>query len=286
VNKAFWHAGWKVVLGQARLVRPKPTPGEVSVYGTVSIDASFDNLEDGIGHFPSQLAIQSGNQSYIVNTDQNQLPRIAAGAKGKGQLDFLVDSHFNFDDAVLVAGLPTENQAFVPLGKTEGLVSLEPQQVPVTGTAKVNPTTITITSGGLRYDFPSGYTEVRKGHQLLVLGFSATRAAGSESFDVTDLDRANFRLTLPDGSTVGPPSEGIRGAAARYLAPGTTAPDLTVMFEVGSPADGPYTFTYTLSIGSPAVATHASVTFSVPVAGASPPPSTPATVSPSLSPTP
>jgi len=236
VNKSFWHAGWKVTLGEATFATTTDFSG--SLEGSVSIEATFENLGDDIAAFRSQLVLVAGGRNYTEPTYDQEIPEVPGNLKQTGKITFAVDPEFEFDDAVLIVGRPENNQATIPLGPAGGdLVSLEPREVSIAGQATSARITISLNGGDLRADIPDNHDEMKKGWLALTLRFSASFEEGNY-YDENVMDD-DFALTLPDGTSV---------AAAdgpnEIISPGTTLPDLLLRFGVRDPAQGAYTLRY------------------------------------------
>ena len=237
VNDSFWHAGWKVTLGEAAL--------EAGDFGsaTVTIEATFENLGASDATFDSQLALTSGGQSYTDAALEEELPNVPGGLSGKGVFAFSVDEEFGFDDATLIIGNPDNNQAKVPLGpQGDELVSLEPRAITVSGQLKAGALTVNVEGAELRADLPEKHSEVEKGHLALTIRFSATPSAGIQIGQGV-LQNPNVALKLPDGTAVAVRSDGVSGVNELLQGKeGTTIPDLFVRFETDDPPEGEYAF--------------------------------------------
>lgn len=131
----FWHAGWKVTLGEATL-----GPDSAGVR-TVSIDASLENLGNQTSTFNSQMVLMSGGNAFGDSGIDQELPNVPAGLSNDGLFAIQVDDAFSLDDATLIVGNPDNNQAVVPIGPAspDDLVSLEPLQVAASGSAAAGP---------------------------------------------------------------------------------------------------------------------------------------------------
>ena len=237
VDESFWHAGWKVTLGEAAL--------EAGDFGsaTVTIEATFENLGASDATFDSQLALTSGGQSYTDSALEQELPNVPGGLSGKGVFAFSVDEEFGFDDATLIIGNPDNNQAQVPLGpQGDELVSLEPRAITVSGQVKAGALTVDVEGAELRADLPEKHSEVEKGHLALTIRFSATPSAGIQIGQGV-LQDPNVALKLPDGTAVAVRSDGVSGVNELLQGKeGTTIPDLSVRFEIDDPPEGEYAF--------------------------------------------
>ena len=241
VDESFWHAGWKVTLGEATFT-PSARPGG-SDAGDVAIEATFENLSDSTSSFNSELVLTAGGQDYAESTPDQELPSVPGGRKGNGLITFTVDGDFDFDDATLTIGNISNNQATVPIGpRGDKLVSLEPKTFTLTGTAVAGPLTVTLESAELRADLPDWGDEMEKGRLALTVSFSVTIGTGIPTGEGV-LQDGNVALQLPDGTSVAVRSDGRSGVNELLQGKeGTTISDLSVRFEVDEPAEGDYAF--------------------------------------------
>jgi len=243
VDKAFWHAGWKVTLGEAKFGTTDLTilnPLGPASAPAVTFETTVENLGNDTGGFESQIVLSAGDKNYVKVLGVDAFSTVPGASRQKGSLVIVTDEGFRFDDAVLTVGRPENNQAVVPLGGSGALVSLEPVTVTVTGTAAVPTTqagpgtlTIKVTGGELRADIPSKHSEVKKGGLALTLNFSVSWASG-KIYDYV-FDDNHVLLKWPDGTAVAPDR-----LDAVLLGPGATKPDQFVRFLTPSPASGAY----------------------------------------------
>ncbi len=259
VDESYWHAGFKVTLGEARL-----TAGDSGVPG-MEINVVFENLSDSDATPNSTLVLQSGGQNYTEPTLDQEIPQVPGGLTSNGLITFQVDGAFSFDDAVLVVGLPSNNQAMVPLTPGAGeLVSLEPQEIVASGSATAGALTVTLTGAEVRADLPEKHEEEEEGKLALRVFFSAMPAAGIQIGQGV-LQSANVALKLPDGTSVAVRSDGISGVNELLQGKeGTTITDLSVRFDVPSPAAGEYAFIIKGRYGPDGAQVEAEATFTVP----------------------
>ncbi len=158
VDESYWHAGFKVTLGEARL-----TGGDSGMLG-MEIDVVFENLSDADATPNSTLVLQSGGQNYTESTLDQEIPQVPGGLSSNGLITFEVDEAFSFDDAVLVVGLSSNNQAMVPLTLAAGeLVSLEPQEIAASGSATAGALTVTLSGVEVRADMAENHEEEEEG---------------------------------------------------------------------------------------------------------------------------
>jgi hypothetical protein len=259
IDESYWHAGFKVTLGEARL-----TTDDFGGLG-VEIDAVFENLSDADATPDSTLVLQSGGQNYTEPTLDQEIPQVPGGLSSNGLITFQVDEAFSFDDAVLIVGRSSNNQAMVPLTPGAGeLVSLEPQEIAASGSATAGALTVTLTGVEVRADLPEKHIEEEEGKLALRVFFSAMPVAGIQIGQGV-LQNGNVALKLPDGTSVAVRSDGISGVNELLQGKeGTTITDLSVRFDVPSPAAGEYAFIIKGKYGPGGAQVEAEVLFTVP----------------------
>ena len=148
IDQSFWHAGWKVTLGEATVED-----------GVVEIEAQFENLGEDTATFDSRLVLMGGGETYEYDELDQEFPEVPGGLKGNGMLVFSVDDSFEFDDATLLVGNPANNQAVVPLGPNgDELVDLAPRVLPITGPATAGAVTLNVESVEVRADLPDQHS--------------------------------------------------------------------------------------------------------------------------------
>lgn len=260
VGQDFWHAGWKVTLGEATLGQDE--------FGirTVAIDAMFENLGNQTSTFNSQVVLTSGGNSFGDTGIEQDLPNVPAGLSNDGLLAVQVDDTFSLDDATLTVGNPDNNQAIVPIGpdSPDELVSLEPLQIAAAGSAAAGPVSFTVTGAELRADLPDWLDEVEEGHLAMIVSFEVTVGEGIPIGEGV-LQSPNVALKLPDGTAVAVRSDGRSGVNELLQGKeGTTIQDLSVRFIVDEPAEGQYAFLVRGPYGPGREMVEGEVTFDVP----------------------
>jgi len=238
VDQSFWHAGWKVTLGEATLSESDTGSGELF------IEAEFENLGIDQATFDSQLLVTSGGNDYADETfEGHDLPTVPGERTGDGSFNFRVDEEFDLDSATLIVGNPVNNQAIVPIGPDgDELVSLEPQEIAAAGTVTAGALTLTVERAELRADLPYKHSEMEEGSLALTVYFSATPSAGIQIGQGV-LQSPNVALELPNGTSMAVISDGQSGVNELLQGKeGTTIPDLAVRFAVEDPAEGTYAF--------------------------------------------
>ncbi len=261
VGAEFWHAGWKVTLGEAALGQD-----ELDIR-TVTIEAAFENLGNGTATFNSQLALTSGGNSFADSGAEEDLPNVPAGLSNDGLLVIQVDDTFSLDDATLTVGNPDNNQAIVPIGPAspDELVSLEPLQIAASGSAAAGPVSFTLTGVEVRADLPDWSQEVEAGQLAMIVSFEVTVGEGIAIGEGV-FQSENVALMLPDGTAVAVRTDGRSGVNELLQGlEGTTIRDLSVRFIVDGPADGQYAFLVRGPYGADRAEVEGEVTFEVPV---------------------
>jgi hypothetical protein len=237
IDQTFWHSGWKVTLGEATVAE-----GD---FGSrvVTIDATFENLGEDTAVFDSQVVITAGGNSYADTSPEHELPRVPGELSGEGVIALHVDEEFTFDDATLVVGRAENNQAVVPLGPDgDELVTLEPQEIAVSGDVTAGAVKVTVERAELRADLPDQHSIMEDGMLALTVYFSVTPSAGIQLGQGLIQD-PNVALRLPDGSSVAVRDDGVSGVNELLQGnEGTTISGLSVRFEVPAPAEGQYAF--------------------------------------------
>jgi hypothetical protein len=238
VDLAFWHAGWKVTLGEAAL-----TPDDFGS-AAVMIEADFENLGVDPAVFDSQALLTSGSIDFPDETfEGHDYPEVPGERTGKGSFNFQVDDEFTLDEATLIIGNPSNNQAIVPIGEEgDEYVSLEPQDVAATGDVVAGAVTVTVESAEVRADLPDRHSEMEEGKLAMIVYFSATPASGIQIGQGV-LQSPNVALELPDGTSVAVIDDGVSGVNELLQGrEGTTISDLKVRFPIDEPAEGTYKF--------------------------------------------
>lgn len=238
VDLAFWHAGWKVTVGEVAL-----NAGE-SGSADVAIKAEFENLGVNQATFDSQLLLTSGGNDYSDETfDGHDFPDVPGERTRKGSFNFQVDDEFSLGDATLIVGNAQNNQAIVPIGpEGEDYVSLEPQAIAATGDVVAGAVTLTVERAEVRADLPDRHSEMEEGKLALTVYFSATPVAGI-AIGQGVFQSPNVALELPDGTSVAVIDDGVSGVNELLQGrEGTTIGDLQVRFPIDEPAEGTYKF--------------------------------------------
>ncbi len=231
IGKAFWHTGWKVTLKTATL--------ESNVRrGEVTIDATFENLGDQEARFNSQLVLVVGSENYSTTALSQDLPRVPGGLSSDGVIAFITDPGIDLENAVLLVGKSTNEQASVPFGSSGELISLEPQELTFSGMVTVGALTMTADGGEVRADLPDVHSSATKGMKVLTLRFSVAVGSGIQ-LGQGALTSENILLKLPDGTVARVRSDGRSGVSELLQGKeGTTIDDLSVRFDIDDPVAG------------------------------------------------
>ncbi len=262
VDQTFWHAGWKVTMGEATV-----TAGDLG-NGELNIEAEFDNLGTDEATFDSQLLVTSAGNDYADETfEGHDLPTVPGERTGDGSFNFQIDEEFDLDQATLIVGNAMNNQATVPIGADgDDLVSLEPQEIEAAGTVTAGALTLTVERAELRADLPDRHSEMEEGTLALTVYFSASPSAGIQIGQGV-LQDGNVLLDLPNGTSVAVISDGVSGVNELLQGKeGTTIPDLQVRFAVEDPAEGTYAFVLRGKYGPGGTDVEGKLAFEVPAA--------------------
>ena len=230
VGKEAWFAGFHVTLGTATLETKNGR-------GTVKIETTLENTGEDGARLDATIRLASGGETATEGFD-NDVPSVDGLASGKGLLSFRVKDTFTFDDAVLTLGLPTNQQAVLPLkGGADTTIALEPLALTLSGSGKADTLKLDVTGGEIRADQPWSHGQMKKGTLVLTVRYSATFDSGfAGGFAFTG---ENVGLKLPDGTTVGVIQDGL-SQSVELLAPHGTKKDLLSRFEVSDPSEGTY----------------------------------------------
>lgn len=224
-GNVFWHAGWRVSLGNPVLNRSSDTKGPA----WLSIPAMFENLGDDTAPFDSQLVISTNGKHYTEPGPGQDLPTVPGKAEQAGTIAFTVDRSFDVQHAILTVGKPDKNQAVIPLGRSGRAELLEPQRVHVSGRVVIDGRrSLTVTGGELRADLPERHDEALAGRRFLTLYFTAT--------NVSLIIGSDYKLRVPSGDERGHSLQCFR--VSQYVDQGPNA----ICFEVDNPPGGKYAF--------------------------------------------
>jgi hypothetical protein len=239
VEKSFWHRGFKVTLGGAKVMSGESADGTPSdALPAVTIEATFQNLGNDALEFPSEMVLSSAGEHYTEAAAQQELPKVPGQASERGTIAFVVGAGFQLGEAVLTVGASDERQAVVPLSRSEGLISLEPRSFAVSGRAHSGPNFYsTVQQGEVRADNPRWHTQAEADHEYVWLHFTVTNDSGGMLAVLYGLSN---RLKLPDGSSVS--VDVTCGRPQLHPGPHSTADGGLACFHVPSPVGGEYLY--------------------------------------------
>ena len=223
INQSVWFAGFKITFGTATLHQT----GAVS--RKVDVDVHLDNEGPTTQTLQAPFDIDSAGEQFRLNALTTDLHGIAGKGTGTGLLSFDVDTKFSFNDAVIVVGRPSHQQATVPLGSTGKLITLEPAPLQVGGSVTSGIFKLDLTGGDIRSDSITDYVEAGTGERFLELTFNLSTTK-SQNFSP-----ANLMLQRPDGAGVKPDD-----APVVILDPGPAQQNQSARFTVKDPPSGSY----------------------------------------------
>lgn len=235
VNQTFWHHGFMVELGDAVYAASEPDFTGDQDY-TLTLNATFTNEGDEQTFFDSSLVMITPSHTYNP-TFSSEIPRVPGGGlSANGNFLFVVDEAFEINDAYLVIGSGSEQQAQVPLGPGGGeLVALEPSQEPLTAGILLSLIDMNFTTADIRTDNLVRHSQVEPEKLYVTLNFDVTsRNPGNWSIFAQE-----FSLTLPSGFSVAVDGSELPALAGSEEGLDTTG--LYLRFVVDDPADGAYT---------------------------------------------
>lgn len=242
---------------------PLPTPETrtypldvTAFYGglVIHVDAVSATLRAGIGSAAADMRIENpgtdpatlGSPIWLTagsavaqQARDTVLPDVDPGQSTPVTILFDVPAGFDIPSAVLRIGRSTEHQVVVPLTSgSAGLITNAPIVLsPKPATATAGSLRVTLRGAELRADLPDWGLELPARVLALTLTYDARyvgQFAGGFAFTA-----ANVGLRLPDGTVVGPRSDG-QSQSTAVLMPGVVAKGLASRFEVPIPGPGKY----------------------------------------------
>ena len=236
VDQEFWHSGFHITILDGETFSRETLAGRVIRY--VSINATFENLGPNETRFSPEISLVQDGIAAIPADDD--IPPVPSGLASSGVLAYIVEENFDVDSAQLIVDSNEVNQAIVPLSPQAGdLVSLEPADVPISGSISMELIDLTFNSGEIRADVPNSHREIEAGSRGLTLSFDAT-SRKSGTWNILPQD---FALILPGGSAVG--VDGSKLASLPGSDVGVDTPGLSVRFLVDEMPAGSYTLRFT-----------------------------------------
>jgi hypothetical protein len=248
LNTSVWYAGLVLTFASATAIFDPSG-------GTLTVLLRMDNPGSDDLTFEGPMRITAGAEGFDP-VHGTTFPTVTAGGTTEVLVTFDIPGRPSVDDAVIRVGRSDANQAILPFGTgLPKLTTLEPVPITLKGSANAADLRVTLKSGELRWDLPDWADELPVGRAALTLTYDATyRGTFSGGLAFTG---DNVRLTLPDGSIVGPRPDG-RSQSVTLLFPNKPQLGLSTRFEVPSGMPGKYVLV--IRNGS----TRASLPFTVP----------------------
>ncbi len=238
VDKTGWWGGFAVTVGE---VTAAPGFGDAT---DVEIAITYENLGTEPVYAPVPTVEIDGSvvESFLDNT-----PEVPGGGRTEATLGVAVpagdDAAAGPDGAIdavtLVFGDAADNQTLIPLAAGSDVDSSEPTDLAVAGTLGQGEIVVDVVAGSLAPSYESG----EKGTSLLTLRIKVSCAPGCSPYGY-NVDRSQFSLTAPDGTSATPDDRSWYCCDAIY--PDTISDDEhnTLTFLVDSPGTGAYTLTF------------------------------------------
>jgi len=240
VDQELWHSGFHITILDGETFTRETLDGRVNYYA--SLNATFENLGPNESSFFSDISLVQDGIAAIPAGDTD-IPFVPSGLASDGVLAYIVEEDFDVGNSQLIAGSSDVVQAVVPLSPQAGaLVSLEPVDVPISGSITMELIDLPFNSGEIRADIPDSYSQIEAGSRGLTLSFDA-KSRKSGNWNILPQD---FALILPGGGAVGvdgsklaslPGSDvGVDtlGLSVRFLVDEMPAGDYTVRFAPGN----------------------------------------------------
>ena len=236
VDQEFWHSGFHITILDGETFARETLDSRIIRY--VSINARFENLGPNETFFSPEISLVQDGVAAIPAGDTD-IPFVPSGLASSGVLAYIVEENFAVDSAQLIVGSNDVNQAIVPLSPQAGdLVSLEPADIPISGSISMELIDLSFNSGEIRADVPDSHSEIEAGSRGLTLSFDAT-SRRSGNWNILPQD---FALILPGGSAVG--VDGSELASLPGSDVGVDTPGLSVRFLVDEMTAGDYTLRF------------------------------------------
>jgi hypothetical protein len=232
--QTIWHSGFKVTLGTAVLTPSTPQCSN----GELVIDAEFYNRGLDAWEFDTRLLLSSNGLDYGFSEYDSEIPLVEGDRTAKGALRFAVDEDFDLDQATLLIGDAGYHEAVIPIGASspDALVTMEPQELPITGTIEAGVMGFAFQKVLLRADSPDDHAAHGKGVLELKLYVDMTYLEWT--FGGLYVGDDGVLLRLPDGQSISPEY----GFNEAFNNVGETAQDY-LGFLIPTPAEGEYTLT-------------------------------------------
>jgi hypothetical protein len=176
----------------------------------------------------------------IRPTRESRIPPIPDKGQVSGVMTYELQGVTSIDDASVQVGDAPYHVALVPLTAGSAAVTLEPQQLALTGTGTAGDLQISLKSGVQRWDLPDWSLELPVDRQVILVTFDATYVGeftGGFPFNAA----TNVALRLPDGTVVPPRADG-HFRPVELIGPGRTKRGLTTRFEIPASVSGELAF--------------------------------------------
>lgn len=236
LNATVWYAGLILTFGTATSTLDERG-------GTVTIGLELQNPTGDDLTLDAPINLTVGGSAFQP-TRETVLPSVVAGSTGYTTLTFNVLDRSSVDGAVIQVGAADLHHGIVPFGPGgTGVVSLQPIDFNLKGTAVAGDMRLSVSHGQLRWDLPDWGDELPAGTASLTVTYDVTYTgtfSGGTAFT-----GANIGLLLPDGRFVQPRADG-RSQSVGVIGPGKTLRRLSTRFEIPVDLAG----TYTLLLGN------------------------------------
>lgn len=215
--------------------------------GRLTIDAVIENLgEDDVAPDQSELHLEQGGQALNLDPlSYEGLPVVPGGSTTNAEIVFDdLPEDFSLDDAELVFGDGTVNQARVPLGGEGELVTLAPIELTPGAPGQAGEVGVAVTGGQMIYGDPAFHISIPEGSAYLVVEFELTTTPALDQPGGVHFGGGHVRLVLPDGTSVADAGDGVSSPSV-VIEGGATFPGLVARYEI--PADLRGTFQLAVS---------------------------------------
>lgn len=230
VNETAWYAGLIIHLDTVTTVLNQGV-------GSVSAAVRIENPAADPASLDAPVRLAASGEA-IDPVPGTEIPDVDAGGAVAVSIPFDIDAGFEIGRAALRIGRPADHQAVLPLvAGTQDLVTLEPVELALAGTATAGALRLTVTGGELRADLPDWGLELGPGTLALTVTYDARYTgdfAGGFAFT-----GANVGLKLPNGTIVAAREDGHSQSVA-VLQPAATMAGLSSRFDVAVPGTGSY----------------------------------------------
>ncbi|MGN9909601.1 Hsp70 family protein [Phytohabitans sp. LJ34] len=255
IDKTIWYGGRKVSFGEATYDSTKDPP--------LTVTAAMENLTDRSVYAGIDMALSLDGQSY-QGTVESSGP-VPANAKSNVVFGFgLEQAPSRLADSVLTVGGGGELKAVVPFREGGAFEPLEPKAVVTNKPVKAGALSMTAKTCEVRGDnLKTGY-QVKEDQRFLACVVDIKYHGASGRPGGQNIDDTNFRLRLPDKSTVEAPTD----APIDLLNPNEVGKDQYLVFTLTWPAPGDYAVQL-LDLGwlnndSPSPARTGNIAFTIP----------------------